>query len=311
MISKKVLFSSIAAIGLSAGIYANPVNVQAASSNLQKGSKGTAVTTLQNNLRQAGYFNLKSTGYFGSVTQSSVLKLQKKYGLKADGIVGPKTYKAINDALSRDGAAMTSSKPTEKVAASATNNLTVMKTSDFTSDSETKPAPKISSRAEYERGGSLIPWFGGVEDIFARETEAVVFDIDTGLSFKVLRSYGYNHADCEPLTKKDTDILKSIYGDQWSWNRRAVIVTIDGIKIPASMAGMPHAGLDSEPVNANVSYRSGGYGTGLNLDMVKNNGMDGHFDIHFYNSKTHGSNKVDANHQKMVSKAFQWLEGNF
>lgn len=306
MISKKVLFSSIAAIGLTAGIYANPVHVEAASINLQKGSRGTAVTALQDNLKQAGYFNLKSTGYFGSVTKSSVLKLQKNFGLKADGIVGPKTYKAINDALSKNSIALTSSKQTENITA----NVTVMKTSSATSDREVKPAYKISSRAEYERGGSLIPWFGGVEDIFAREAEAVVYDIETGLSFKVMRSYGYNHADCEPLTREDAEIIKSIYGGQWSWSRRAVIVTVDGIKIPASMAGMPHAGLDSEPVNANVSYRSGGYGAGLNLDKVKDNGMDGHFDIHFYNSKTHGSNKVDANHQKMVSKAFRWLEGN-
>jgi hypothetical protein len=287
------------AIGISAGIYANPVNVSAASSTLQKGSKGVAVTTLQNNLRQAGYFNSKSTGYFGSLTESSVEKLQKKYGLKADGIVGAKTLKAINDAVSKGNIALQSS------------TKTATKTKSVTSGNQVKPESKISSRAEYERGAYLIPWFGGVEDIFARDTEAVVYDIDTGLRFKVLRSYGYNHADCEPLTKKDTEIMKTIYGGQWSWNRRAVIVTVDGIKIPASMAGMPHAGLDSKAENVNVSNRSGGYGTGINLDKVKNNGMDGHFDIHFYNSKTHGSNRVDENHQKMVTKAFQWLERNF
>jgi hypothetical protein len=297
MISKKVIFSSIVAIGISAGIYANPVNVSAASSTLQKGSKGVAVTTLQNNLRQAGYFNSKSTGYFGSLTESSVEKLQKKYGLKTDGIVGAKTLKAINDAVSKGNIALQSS------------TKTATKTKSATSSNQVKS--KISSRAEYERGAYLIPWFGGVEDIFARDTEAVVYDIDTGLSFKVLRSYGYNHADCEPLTKKDTEIMKTIYDGQWSWSRRAIIVTVDGIKIPASMAGMPHAGLDSKAENATVSNRSGGYGTGINLDKVKNNGMDGHFDIHFYNSKTHGSNRVDENHQKMVTKAFQWLERNF
>jgi len=293
MISRKALFSSIVVIGLSAGIYATPVNASAASSNLKYGSRGTAVTTLQNNLREVGLFNAKCTGYFGTVTKSSVLKLQKKYGLKADGIVGPKTYKALSDALS----------------SKKSSSLTAVKTLSST-QSNVQTTQKLSYRGDDDRAGYLIPWFGGVEEIFARDTNATVLDIETGLSFNVKRSYGYNHADCETLTKKDTEILKKIYNGQWSWSRRAIVVTVNGMEIPASMAGMPHAGLDSANESAYVGYRSGGYGAGTNLDKVKGNGMDGHFDIHFYNSKTHGTNKVDKNHQNMVSAALKWLEGS-
>ena len=69
------------------------------------------------------------------------------------------------------------------------------------------------------------------------------------------------------------------------------------------MAAMPHAGVDSQPANKILNKRSQGYGRGYNLDKIKNNGMDGVFDVHFLNSRTHGTNRVDANHQKAVRKA--------
>ena len=69
----------------------------------------------------------------------------------------------------------------------------------------------------------------------------------------------------------------------------------------ASMTGMPHAGLDSEPAREYTSKnRSDNYGDGINYDSVKNNGADGHVDIHFLNSKTHSSNKLDAAHQNNI-----------
>jgi len=44
---------------------------------------------------------------------------------------------------------------------------------------------------------------------------------------------------------------------------------VNGRKMAASMAGMPHAGVDSAPANTYVKSRSGGYGAGDNLDSVK------------------------------------------
>ncbi len=127
--------------------------------------------------------------------------------------------------------------------------------------------------------GEYLDWFGKVDKIFEKGAVATVTDIATGKSFKARRLYGRNHADSEPLTKKDTEIVKSIYGS-WSWNRRAVIVTIDGRNIAASMNGMPHGG-----------------------EAIKNNGFKGHFCIHFKGSKTHAGNRVDKSHQAAVKKA--------
>lgn len=58
---------------------------------LKKGSKGAAVKYLQTKLAVQG----DQLGVFGDNTHKAVAILQKKSGLKADGIVGPLTWKAL------------------------------------------------------------------------------------------------------------------------------------------------------------------------------------------------------------------------
>lgn len=243
---------------------------------LKEGMKGSSVTELQKNLRKLGFLNAYPTGYYGSATENAVKTLQVRYGIKVDGIAGNNTLSIVNKL--------------------STGNKTAV------------PKSSTTSKASSNYKGLLTSWFNGGEKVFALGSIAKVYDIATGLSFNAKRTYGYNHADCEPLTLKDTQIMKKIYGGSWSWSRRAVIITVDGMKVAASMAGMPHAGLESKPKNSYVASRSGGYGRGMNLDAVKKNDMSGHFDIHFLGSKTHGSNKVDPNHQAAVKKAAQWAK---
>ena len=149
-----------------------------------------------------------------------------------------------------------------------------------------------------------------MENIFSLNKTATLYDIATGLSFKIKRTYGYNHADCETLTSEDTKIMKNILGGQWSWNRRAAIILVDGKRIAASFAGMPHAGLENYKEGISVASRSGDFGYGTNLDAVKGNDMSGHFDVHFSGSRTHGTNVIDAAHQNMVQKAATWAKTN-
>ncbi|MBL4935592.1 hypothetical protein JK636_07445 [Clostridium sp. YIM B02515] len=142
----------------------------------------------------------------------------------------------------------------------------------------------------------LLDWWKSGQFTFSIGTVAEVKDFYTGKTFMVKRTMGTNHADSEALTKKDTDIIKSIWGG-FSWNRRPVILTIGGKRYAASMSAMPHAGLDSAPEYATINNRSEGYGTGQNLDVIKGNGMDGHFDIHFLNSTRHKDGQKDPQHQ--------------
>ena len=63
--------------------------------NLRYGSRGDKVKELQQKLKRWGYYTGSIDGIFGSGTQAAVKNFQKKNGLTADGIVGPKTAAAI------------------------------------------------------------------------------------------------------------------------------------------------------------------------------------------------------------------------
>ncbi len=58
---------------------------------LKKGSKGTEVRTLQEQLNKLGFNSGKADGIFGSKTDNAVKAFQRTNGLIADGIVGDKT----------------------------------------------------------------------------------------------------------------------------------------------------------------------------------------------------------------------------
>ena len=57
---------------------------------LKYGSKNAQVKELQQKL------GVSATGYFGTLTKAAVVKYQKANNLKADGVVGPKTYVLVN-----------------------------------------------------------------------------------------------------------------------------------------------------------------------------------------------------------------------
>jgi len=236
---------------------------------LKYGSRGAEVTKLQEQLKKLGYFNGKATGYFGSMTKTAVRKFQSSKGIAVDGIVGKQTSKFLFE-----------SGTSSRSAASRT-------------------AAASSKNAKIE----MLDWWKEANKVFSIGTTAKVTDVGTGKSFKIVRTYGGNHADCEAATSEDSKIIKSIWGGNWSWARRPIIIELNGRRLAASMAAMPHAGVDSQPANKILNKRSQGYRRGYNLDKIKNNGMDGVFDVHFLNSRTHGTNRVDANHQKAVRKA--------
>ncbi|MEA4910689.1 hypothetical protein SDC9_07820 [bioreactor metagenome] len=66
------------------------------SRNLRMGMRSGDVTTLQDKLREHGYFDHYSTGYFGSVTFNAVRAFQKDNGIITTGYFGPLTRASIN-----------------------------------------------------------------------------------------------------------------------------------------------------------------------------------------------------------------------
>ena len=206
--------------------------------SLRKGATGTAVKTLQTNLKKLGFYTAYVDGSFGATTESAVKAFQKKYGLTADGVAGSATLKKIESAV----------------------------------------ASASSGKITTER----LDWFNGGKNVIPNGAVFQIKDVSTGLIFSVRRQSGGNHMDAEPLTAEDTAILKKINGGTFSWRRRAVLVKYNGHVYAASIYSEPH-------------------GTNTILD----NNFDGQFCLHFYGSKTHGTDRVDADHQKCVEQAMK------
>ena len=334
--SKKIFLAVL--LGMGVLICGNP---SYAGRVLQKGMNGDDVKDLQNKLKEANYYDYKVTGYFGDITEKAVEDFQKSKGIAIDGVVGTETKTCLGIENSQDY--------TERVLKEGMrgNDVEILQNKlkeagcyndeitgyfgyttkiavkdyqrsqgigvDGIVGNETKIKLGIHKGIQIGVNGDKYykgTWFEGGNQLFAIGKEASIYDIDTGKTFNVKRTFGANHADCETLTKEDSEIMKEVVGGYWNWNRRAIILTVDGVKIPASMIGMPHAGLDSKPALAYVSGRSGGFGTGTNLDSIKGNGIDGHFCVHLLGSRTHASNRVEPQHQAMVKKATKVLEGN-
>jgi peptidoglycan hydrolase-like protein with peptidoglycan-binding domain len=63
---------------------------------LKIGSKGQAVKELQTLLKAAGGYQGTADGVFGKQTQTAVIQFQQSKQLKADGVVGTKTWSALH-----------------------------------------------------------------------------------------------------------------------------------------------------------------------------------------------------------------------
>jgi peptidoglycan hydrolase-like protein with peptidoglycan-binding domain len=298
---------------------------------LKEGDENSSVAEMQKKLIKLGYLNTNATGFFGPATTAAVKKLQEKYDYENDGIAGGSTLTLLSKLTNGEKvtevsktavktvavktaatAVKAASIRTAPVETAAQEKVTEQTSENGTEQTDEKDANQPKEDVETTTQTNFTPlWFGSVENTFGIGDTATVYDIGTGLSFKVKRTYGHNHADCETVTAKDTATMKKIFGGSWSWERRAVIVSVAGLKLAGSMSGMPHAGLDKYTANKTVSSRSGGFGRGTNLDAVKKNSMNGVFDIHFYKSKNHYNNKIDPKHQALVKEAAKWAEEHY
>lgn len=220
---------------------------------LQYGDKGEAVEKVQARLLALGYFTGSVGGNYLDLTKSAVAAFQSAAKLNVTGVVDAETLAKMfaDDAP----------KAPRKDNSGSTNPGTTT----------AKPATGTAVEADW--------WTSGIQSIFARGTTATITDVETGIAWNEYRGGGTNHADVQPATAADTANMKKACGS-WSWKRRAIFVTINGVNYAASMNCMPH-------------------GSG----SITNNNFDGHHCIHFTNSRTHGSNKVCSLHQAAIKKA--------
>ena len=88
----------------------------AATVNLKKGSQGQLVKTVQQKLKDWGYYDGNIDGIFGSGTEGAVKYFQRTNGLTADGIIGPATAAKLGIQLANNGTNSSGSSPSQNQA---------------------------------------------------------------------------------------------------------------------------------------------------------------------------------------------------
>lgn len=129
--------------------------------------------------------------------------------------------------------------------------------------------------------GDIYTW-ENARRVFTVGQRGTLKDLKTGITFNIKYYGGSNHSDIVPLTTTDSAKMKQIY-PTWSWSAmRPMVLTFSqgGInyQLAVSVTGMPHS----------------------TTDMYAQNGIDGHFDMYFYNSTSHNTNEVSPTHQKNI-----------
>ena len=86
---------SVAAVATAQGTQDSQQTQSSSVQSLQVGSTGSAVKAVQRKL------HVSVTGYYGRQTEAAVKRFQRRRGLKADGVVGPATARALGVKLGK------------------------------------------------------------------------------------------------------------------------------------------------------------------------------------------------------------------
>ena len=130
-----------------------------------------------------------------------------------------------------------------------------------------------------------MDWYEGGSSVLDRGDYATLYHCSTGITIRVKRMGGHNHADLEPATAEDTEKLLKISGGEFDWDSEAVILYSEGKYVACAINTMPHGN-----------------------QTIDDNNYEGQFCLHMVNSRTHGSDTVNASHQKAIEKAYNWAK---
>ncbi len=197
---------------------------------LKVNSTGTAVTNLQNALKNLGY-KASVTGTYTTETRDAVVEFQIRNNLTGDGIAGAATQQVLYG-----GGAKNASTP-----------LPALEEGAGIIDGPSKSDVK------------LLHWYDTVKPSLRSGQNILVFDPASKRSW-TLRVFSLgHHADSEPLTLRDTQIMNVAFGNKTTWTPKPVYVKLpDGRWTVASTHNTPHL-------------------TG----PILGNGFDGHLCVHF------------------------------
>lgn len=228
---------------------------------LRLGARGEEVTQLQNALIRLNY-TLTVNGTYDTATRSAVQAFQRRNGLGADGVAGPLTLQKLYGTGNVGGDA---SLP------------------ELEPDAGKMQAPPKSSI-------KLLHWYNDIKPSIRTGQKLLVYDPATGLSWNLrLYSLGH-HADSEPLTLRDTQIMYRAFGNKNDWGPKAVYVRLpNGTWTIAGTHNVPHL-----------------------RGSIKTNGFDGHLCVHFLRdmSETQKNDpRYGVRNQETIRRLWKQLTG--
>ena len=303
---------------------------EAGDGSLQYGDQSSEVKKMQQRLKELGYFDTTCTGYFGGVTETALKAFQKRNSLTVDGKAGTSTLsklysssaKAAQTESSQNGSTNQNNKEETKEtvlkqgdrsdevktlqtrlkalgyfndnvtgyfgsktedavkAFQARNSLTVNGVANEATVKKLLSSSAVAAATTTYKTERL-DWFNGGSSKIPRNAVIKIKDVRTGLVFTGKVLYGSNHLDVEPLTAADTAILLKINGGEFSYKRRPMLVLYSGHVYACSIYSEPHGD-----------------------QSIYNNNFDGQFCLHFYGSKTHGTDRVDEDHAECERYAY-------
>lgn len=330
----QILFSAAArpAPSPTAQPTASPTQTATSYPLLKSGSKGDAVTALQNRLKALGY-TVNVNGTYDATTTSAVKSFQTNNYLTVDGLAGNETQTILYSDAARTASQVpdTSYKTLDVNTASGTaalvtlqnrlaelgypvtlngkydgtthnavvafqqrNNLVISGIANgatqaalyaSTAKSYATPVNELPAGTGWmERPSNvqLLWWYDEVKVSAKSGQNVLVYDPETGLSWNIkLYSLGH-HADSQPASWQDTQIMNRSFG-KTSWDCHPVFVKLpDGRWTLAAMHNYPHL-----------------YGS------ISNNGFGGHLCIHFLREYSECIAAGDSNYGVQMQDAIR------
>lgn len=125
-----------------------------------------------------------------------------------------------------------------------------------------------------------LDWQNGICSLLEEDAVYKLIDLKTQTQFYIKILDKQNHADIEPNSIQDFELMKNLSNNAWSWNRRPMLLKYNETTyFPASLSLYPHGHSQARTT--------------------------GHFCLHFKNSKTNQTNQTDDFHQNTIKIAIK------
>lgn len=192
---------------------------------IKKNDTGIETVIIQRRLYDLGYVHFRPTGKYADMTVSGVKNFQSRNGLPVTGEVTYDTYMKLF-------------------------------TADVRRHGSNAAIPRIFGKGQIvsTKSGELFDWKKIVSEAFPVGATATVTDYNTGLSYTVQRTGGTNHADVQTVDSASYNNLLTSFGGGVSWEKRAVIVEVGGMRIAGSIFGYPNHSSAPENSSSENSY---------------------------------------------------------